>query len=374
MPDLERALRTHMGTTFTSFALVVLIVIAGVGLALAIQPGSKSGTAPGSIAAETASSANGVILEASVNSTQLLQGQALNISLNLTNTQTGYNTVPTESSWQFQGVPVALWPPCYYFMPVQVAVLKGNLTLEQLHLSANSTSNYECMEGGTISQVLFLPMSDQVRISGNICVANCNNEILGPFPLEFNFTTSGYWDLQALSSELNPPILGSLTPGSLPSLPFTPGVYTIGVADEWGLSVVLHVTVGTSNRSVSATCTISAEPTGFFIHLVPDSGVGRIPGLIVQVTPMTECGGSATPDASAEVVYVTNGSGWAIMSNPAVSGDFYLVYSFSFSGRQYSVTADWRPEQATFTTVGLPSGDVTTSYVMPKSCNFTCIY
>jgi hypothetical protein len=230
------------------------------------------------------------------------------------------------------------------------------------------------MEGGVINEVSFQPMSDQVHIAGNICVAHCNYETLGPYRLEFNFTTTGYWDLQALTSELNPPILGALTPGSLPSLPFAPGVYTIGVADEWGQAVVLHVTVESSSVSTSVTCTISAEPTGFFLHLVPDSGVGVIPGLIVRVTPIVECSGSTNADTSAEMVYITNGSGWVVVSNPPVSGDYFLVYNFEFSGQIYSVTANWQPEQGTFTTVSLPSGSVATEYLTPKSCNFTCIY
>jgi hypothetical protein len=356
-----------------SFAIVILIVAAGIGLAWTMQPGPSSGPGTSSNSA-TLTSSDGIRLDVSVNSTQLEQGQTLKVSLSLTNSQPRINTISNASNWPFEGIPVALWPACYYFLPIQVAVLKGNFTAGQLRSVATYTSNYQCMEGGVISEVSFQPRSDQVQIAGNICVANCDYETLGPYQLEFNFTTTGYWDLQALTSESNPPILGALTPGSLPSLPFAPGIYTIGVADEWGQAVVLHVTVGSSTVSTSVTCTISAEPTGFFLHLVPDTGVGVIPGLIVRVTPMTECGGSTNADTSAEVDYVTNGSGWIVVSSPPVGGIYYLVYNFEFSGQNYSITADWRPEQGTFITVSLPSGNVTTTYLTPKSCNFTCTY
>jgi hypothetical protein len=374
MSALKRAFRTGASPMAASFAVILLIVIGAVGLVSTMQPATKPVSQASPTPAVSVTSADGLRLEASVNSTRLEPGQALNVSLSITNTQLWVNTVSTASIWQFEGIPVALWPPCYYVMPVQVVVLEGNFTAAQLSAVANRTSNYRCMEGGTISEVTFQASSDEVRIGGNICVANCNYETLGPYGLEFNFTTTGYWELQTLTSELNPPILGSLTPGSLTSIPFASGVYTIGVADEWGQTAVLHMTVGSPSVSTSQTCVVSSEPTGFFLHVVPDSGVGVIPGFPVRVTPMVECGGSATADTSAEALYVTNGSGWIVASNPPVSGDYYLVYSFEFSGQNYRVTADWRPEQGTFTTVSLPSGNVATEYLIPKSCSFTCTY
>ena len=364
--------RKGLGAASATFAVVVIVVAGAVGL-YAI----RTGGAPASTGGPDSSSlpsANGIRLEASVNSTRIEQGQSLNVSLSITNTLSLVNPVSATDSWPFEGIPVALWPACYFPLPVQVVVLKGNFTADQLRSRATYTPNYSCMEGGRVNEISFQPKSDQVSLAGNVCYANCNNEVLGPYRLDFNFTTAGYWDLQALSSELNPPILGALTPGSLLSLPFAPGVYTVGVADEWGQAVVLHVTVIGSSAATSETCTVSSEPTGFFLHLVPDSGTGVIPGLIVQVTPMTECGGGATADTSAEMAYVTNGTGWVVASIPPVSGNFYLVYSFEFSGKEYSINASWQPEQATFTMVGLPSGIVTTTYVIPKSCNTTCTY
>ena len=355
--------------TIALFGVVVSLSV--LGFATLVPPANR----PTPVGPGTAVSyANGLRLEASVDSTQLGEGQALKVSLSLTNTQPWADTVPTASRWPFEGIPVALWPACYFVLPVQVVVLKGSYTADQLGYVATRTSNYGCMEGGRINQVLFQPASDQVRIAGDVCIANCYHETLGPYHLEFNFTTTGYWDLQALTSELNPPILGALLPGSLPSIPFSPGVYTIGVADEWGQAAVLHVTVGSSSVSTSETCTISAEPTGFFLHLIPQAGGGVIPGLPVRVTPMVECGGTTTADTSAEAVYVTNGSGWVVVPNPPVSGSFYLVYTFEFSGHGYNITAGWQPEHGTFTTVALPSGNATTVYRQPVRCDVTCTY
>jgi hypothetical protein len=99
------------------------------------------------------------------------------------------------------------------------------------------------MEGWNVDHVIFQPQSDQVNITGIYDVTG-TNQTLGPFHLVLNFTTNGYWDLQNLSKELNPPILGDqYPPRAVDSIPFVPGVYTVAVEDEWGQMVVLHFSV-----------------------------------------------------------------------------------------------------------------------------------
>ena len=124
----------------------------------------------------------------------------------------------------------------------------------------------------------------------------------------------------------------------------------------------------------SESCIVSAESTGFFLHLVTDSGSAPVAGIPIKVIPVAECTGNPTLDVSDEANYATNGSGWAVIADPPVSSNYYLVYSFQYGGRGYNVSASWRPQQGTFTTVTLPSGNVSTVFMIPKSCNVTCTY
>ena len=121
------------------------------------------------------------------------------------------------------------------------------------------------------------------------------------------------------------------------------------------------------------TCTVSAESTGFFLHLVGDSTNASIAGVQVTVTPVVECGQDTT-ESSLSTSYTTNGSGWAVITQPSVGGNYYLLYDFAYAGHNYNIKASWEPQQGTFTTVRLPSGGVTTVYMFPKSCSGTCIF
>jgi len=142
-------------------------------------------------------------------------------------------------------------------------------------------------------------------------------------------------------------------------------------------STVTELVPTTMTRPVSISsevCTVSADSTGFFLHFVTDSARAPIAGVQVTVIPMIECIGNPTPAISMEATYVTNGTGWAVVSSYPGGQEYYLLYEFQYSGRGYNVTAGWSPEQGTFTTVSLPSGNVTSVYMFPKSCNGTCTY
>ena len=137
---------------------------------------------------------------------------------------------------------------------------------------------------------------------------------------------------------------------------------------------LVPTTMTTSASISSEVCTVSADSTGFFLHFVTDSARAPIAGVQVTVIPMIECIGNPTPAISMEATYVTNGTGWAVVSSYPGGQEYYLLYEFQYSGRGYNVTAGWSPEQGTFTTVSLPSGNVTSVYMFPKSCNGTCTY
>lgn len=209
---------------------------------------TETSTSTGGSETSSVLSDNGIQLAASINATTITVGQRLNIAVSILNTLSKINAIRPSNGWPFQGVPIALWPACYFGLPAEVAVLEGNLTLKDLQTVANTTFNYGCMEGVTIDHVIFQPESNQANLTGVYSWGG--NQTLGPFRLAFNFTTAGSWNLLNLSKALNIPILGeSQRPGTPPpDIPFTPGEYTVAVADEWGQAVILHVTVtGPSN-------------------------------------------------------------------------------------------------------------------------------
>ena len=74
------------------------------------------------------SSASGLDLSATINATNIAVGQSVNITLLIFNTLPNVNSVPASSDFAFQGVPVAVWPPCYFDVPMEVVVLQGNYT------------------------------------------------------------------------------------------------------------------------------------------------------------------------------------------------------------------------------------------------------
>jgi len=208
-------------------------------------------------------SSNGIRLTLWTNSTELVVGQGLNVTLSVDNTLGSVNSVKPSSVWLMHGVPVALWPPCYFGLPAEAAVLPGNFTAQDISSVANVTFGYGCAEGVEVDHVIFQPNSDQVNLTGDYSVTG-ENQTLGPFQLSLSFTTRGSWDLQNLSRQLNIPILGDQYPPRPPaSVPFTPGVYTVAVGDEWGQVALLHVTVVPSSAAVTVNGLTCPVPAGY---------------------------------------------------------------------------------------------------------------
>jgi hypothetical protein len=173
-------------------------------------------------------------------------GQSLDVSLSIVNTLPEVNVLKPSNDWLLHGVPIALWPPCFPGLPAEAAVLQGNYDAQDIQSAANVTFSYVCMEGVSVDHVIFQPNSDQVNLTGLYDVTQ-TNQTLGPFHMSLSFTTGGSWNLQNLSSELNIPILGEQYPSRPPAyIPFTPGEYTIAVADEWGQVAIVHLTVVSS--------------------------------------------------------------------------------------------------------------------------------
>jgi hypothetical protein len=165
-------------------------------------------------------SSNGLRLVASINGTNITVGRKLNITVFISNTLSTVNTVHPASDWPFQrGVPAGVWPAFYFDWPIHVVIPKGNYTAQELPSVVNVTFRHTCAEGITVEHIIFQPNSDEVKLTGIYQAGSTSNETLGPYRLQLNFTTRGYWDLQSLSQEVNPPILGDqYGTGALPSI------------------------------------------------------------------------------------------------------------------------------------------------------------
>jgi hypothetical protein len=212
--------------------------------------------------------ADGLRLSTSTNATGITVGQSLNVSISLFNTLGTSNTPntfgPAGDNWTFYGVPVATWPECSlaphqvrqgFEFPIEVLVLEGDYTSQQLTSLANtSLPAFPCTPGEVVIPIYtFEPESDLVNITyyadGGVGLGSSQ----GVFPSTSNFTLGGYWNFtsleeQAKGSYISEPALCQLC--KVPSSsPFVPGVYTIGVSDEWGEVNVIHFQVVGSEDS-----------------------------------------------------------------------------------------------------------------------------
>ena len=235
---METFARTSVGI-FAAVVIAIVIVVAGSGLASlpAIRRGAST--------TSSITSPDGIQLNLALSSTTLLLGQKLNVTVSIVNILPKINVIKTSDDWQFLGVPVALWPPCYFGLPAQIVILRGTYGLPQLEKTANVHFDYACFESVAVDHLVFQPTSDQVNLTGNYNGGVTVNGTWGPFNLTKSFTTGGYWNLTSLAGELNIPIIGDGADPNIPpdSIPFAPGEYTAAVADEWGQVAVLHFTV-----------------------------------------------------------------------------------------------------------------------------------
>ena len=131
-----------------------------------------------------------------------------------------------------------------------------------------------------------------------------------------------------------------------------------------------NTSISTINQT-SLTCTISAESTGFYLHVVSDKSNAPIQGAKLKVTPVSTCLGSGhyTTLSDSQLNYVSNSSGWAAVNLGQLqvgSGPYYLIFEVQFSNTTLTFTksfnAYWQPESTTIVTLSLPSGNVSVAY------------
>jgi|GEM_PF-3528954 len=255
--------------------LVIIVLTVGVAFELNSALPGVTTTEPSSSSAQTSAktevtraanastvASNGLRLSTSINATDIMVGQNLNISISLFNTRPTANALEQGSppgNWTFHGVPVATWPECslvphqVFFgwqFPIEVLVIDGNYTVQQLSSLANASLPANPCSAGVntvaIPTYTFEPNSDIVNIT-YFADGGVGLQPVGLFPSASHFTLGGYWNVTSLAEQANgsyvsEPALCQLC-GVPSSTPFAPGVYTVGVVDEWGQCDVLHFQV-----------------------------------------------------------------------------------------------------------------------------------
>ncbi len=180
-------------------------------------------------------------LTTSISSSNLRVGQNLSLSMSVTNILPTAATVLPSTDWSFEGVPVTPWGACHLNYPLEVEIVRGNYSVQQLPNAVNATFGYTCYSALTANTITFQADSDLANVTwtgpGPGVV-----QTFGPYVMSYNFTTSGFWNLADITgSEI--PVIGGGNGAPPPPTPFTPGTYTVAVEDEWGQVSIMHFTV-----------------------------------------------------------------------------------------------------------------------------------
>ncbi len=233
--------------------LIVIILVGALTLALLYPKkgsGSRSsesgitatGTSQTTSSSFIQSNASTILrLTTSLNSANLVVGQNLSLSIWVTNILPTVATVLPSTDWSFEGVPVTPWGACHLNYPLEVEIVSGNYSVQQLPTAVNATFGYTCYSALIAKTITFQPDSDMANVTWTGPGPGVVQEF-GPYVMSYNFTTSGYWNLANFSGSQNP-IIGGGNGGPPPTTPFTPGTYSVAVEDEWGQVSVMHFTV-----------------------------------------------------------------------------------------------------------------------------------
>jgi hypothetical protein len=231
--------------TEVSVVLVLLLVIASAGVGYFVGTTNQRTVT----LIPSSSSVSGLELRVSLNSTRFSPNEKLGINISLYNSLSSPFNLSVSNDWKVLGFPVAIWSPCLYSEPVEFMIVKGNLSLAQLQIASvnSSTSGGFCMEGGSVTHLLFQPNSNTAELEGSYCIANCS-PYRSTVKLISNFTVNGYWIYPMNATEANDvytPIDGGVSfqypeVGPVRALGFASGMYTFVAADEWGQTDIVH--------------------------------------------------------------------------------------------------------------------------------------
>jgi hypothetical protein len=244
--------------------LVMTLIMTGIGSLKRAPVAAQTVTLGESASSTTAEQVvNGIQLNASISATSLPLGENLTVSMTLLNTLSIVNNVSTAGNWTFQGVHVALWGGCVIDYPLEVLVVRGDYSVQNISQIANTTLPYTCYGADVVDHVIFQPNSDEANLTGTLIGSNFTS---GPLSQSLSFSTAGYWDFETSPSpgqQISPPNVIAAN-NTVPATPFAPGTYTVAVEDEWGQALTLHfdvTSVATPSTTASSNSSTSSPGT-----------------------------------------------------------------------------------------------------------------
>lgn len=309
------------------------------------------------------SSASGLTLELSLNSSAVKPGHEVRVTVEELNALPVANSVPFSTNWPLKGLGVGPCGPLN--VPIGIVVFQGYFTAPDIstaqHLGLYEPGTYNCP--GIFSQIdsyAFQPKSDAAAVyasGGSTPVFTAN--------MSATVDAKGYWSSNLLQG------------AAFSSFP--PGVYTVAGGDEWGAMVILHFVVGQSGQGAvnglllrvvedgsgqpATGVTVVAGPASSRDDLVLTPGgpalkecvheVGNGSTVLANGTVVFSNGTDTTYSACPVETYTTNSTGW--ISVPDVAGQYYFlrVGNYAFGIVELSQNG------ATYVMVKVPSGSYT---------------
>ena len=400
----------HRGKTILASTVAILIALttglgiyyiqhAGSGISITtIKMPNGNGTDQYPLISNATNTSLGLQLQLTIGSAVYHPGD--NVSVNITeyNILGTQNNVTAANNWPNETSPITVCDPIY---PLRVGIVRGfyvsnnisQISSTQIVHFIDPNVVYPCQFIPVISSYNFQPQSDNASALCSSTVSNCY------YPMTSSIVFNGSWIEQNNS--------GTNTSATLENL--SPGVYTVAGGDEWGDLTLLHFVVNASTNSeilstsseatstnsqttsftttsypgcgslgctsAATFCSVSAEPTGFYLHVIADGTSNPVQGARLNATLVNGCGNPpASPDYQ---IIATNSTGWAKISIPQdASGAYSFIFTVQYHLSNFSKTfqVGWAPQQGTFVTLSLPSGIVSINYRFPISCNGVCYY
>ncbi|MDG6934562.1 MAG: hypothetical protein JRN68_07660 [Nitrososphaerota archaeon] len=172
------------------------------------------------------SSVQSLKLSIHLNTTDLVNGQSISVTVKEYNVLATSITVSASNNWTIRGLSVG---PCGTLnYPFGFGIAKGYFTSSNITsakvLDLYNPGAFNCpMILSKINSFLFQPNGDNATVYGSCNPNPCLTEAATA-----SQSFSGYWETTPFGTTFNN---------------FQPGVYTVIAGDEWGTTVILHFVV-----------------------------------------------------------------------------------------------------------------------------------
>jgi hypothetical protein len=197
------------------------------------QPSNSTQT-NGSTASST--TITGLKMTMILNSTRIISGQAVSVSLSETNTLSQFNNITGATDWSYNGFQEQLCSPGIGFqnLPFSIAIVPGYYTEANVSGTTSLPLYWSkcwvlpaCVSlGGPPNRYDFYPLSSTALVHNGTGFASANESV------STTISFVGSYDQACLGIQVQGP------PPSFPT-----GTYTVIGGDEWGQLVLLYFTV-----------------------------------------------------------------------------------------------------------------------------------